>query len=239
MLLASLVWAVGVAAAAPVATGPVSATPWNVELTGVLSTDRVYLRVPGCSGACTAFRREHYQGGEATVWVLPQLGFYGGAAHESEATDAALYAGAGFRAYAGVKGSFALRPELAVDAWGTLTHTETVASPDDADPGPYPDQAKRNQLEAGGVVRFGRADEGLDAWAGVEVMPYSVDRTRVVQGDAVVRTVPWVPVSAVGGVRLVSDALGGPWATRGRLSAGVSGSLGYRVSVTGWLTASL
>lgn len=238
-MLSLLLLAVDAAGAAPLVPGPVQTVPWSVELTGVVSSDRVYLRVPDCSGACTAFRLEHYQGGEATVWVLPKLGVYAGAAHELESNGAVLYTGSGYRLHAGVKGSVPVAAEVSLDIWAAGTHTETRVSSADAAPSDYPDQARRNQLELGGVARFGQADEGLDAWVGVEAMPYSVDRTRVVDGDAVVTLRPWLPVSAVGGLRLVSDPLGAPWAARGRLSAGVSGSVGYRVSVSGWLSASL
>ncbi len=231
----------GLAYAAPLAPAPAQSAPMSVELSAAVASDRLYLRVPSCAGACAAIRKEHWQGGEAALWLLPQLAVYGGAAHDGEETAAAIYQGAGFRVHGGVKGGFDLRPGLGVNGWVSVAHVESKASPAQAAQGAqaFPDRARRNQLELGAVVRMGQRDGGLDGWVGLEAMPYSVDLTRVVEGAAVVKLIPTVPVSAVGGVRLVSEPLGGPWSERGRLSAGLTGSAGYRVGFAGWLSVSL
>jgi hypothetical protein len=231
----------GVANAAPLTPAPVQDAPMSVELAAAVANDRMYLRVPGCAGACAAIRKEHWQGGEAALWLIPQLAVYGGAAHDGEETAAATYLGDGFRVHGGVKGGFDLRPGLGLNGWVSVAHVESKASAakDSGTVGKFPDQARRNQLELGAVVRVGQRDGGLDGWVGLEALPYSVDLTRVVQGVAVVKLIPTIPVSAVGGVRLVSEPLGGPWAERGRLSAGLTGSVGYRVGFTGWLSVSL
>ena len=231
----------GVANAAPLSPARVQDAPMSVELSAAVASDRMYLRVPGCTGSCAAIREEHWQGGEAALWLIPQIAVYGGAAHDGEETAAATYKGDGFRVHGGVKGGFDLRPGLGLNGWVSVAHVESKASSTSASDSvaKFPDQAQRNQLELGAVVRVGQRDGGLDGWVGLEALPYSADLTRVVQGVAVVKLIPTIPVSAVAGVRLVSEPLGGPWAERGRLSAGLTGSAGYRVGLTGWLSVSL
>lgn len=229
------------ASAAPLSPGSLQPVPLSVELAGTLSTDRFYLHSPGCTGdACSAIRKELWQGGEAALWFIPQLGIYGGLAHETEATGAATYSGAGFRAHAGVKGGVALGRGVGLNGWASVTHTETSTTNTlDSVVTGAPDQAKRNQFEVGAVAQFGQADGGIQAWTGIEAMPFSVDRTRVVQGEAMVILQPFIPISAVAGVRMMSDPVGGPWVERGRIGVGVTGELGYRVGVTGWLMVSM
>lgn len=237
LLLAALL---GTASAAPLAPGSLQPVPLSFEITAALSADRFYLRAPGCTGdACTAIRKESWQGGEGSLWFIPQLGVYGGLAHEVEQTAAATYSGAGYRLYGGIKGDVKLVRSAQLAGWFTVTHTVTgeVHTPETTST--VPDQARRNQFEVGAVVQVGQADGGIQGWAGVEAMPYTVDLTRVLDGDAKIALKPFIPVSAVGGVRLMSDPLGGPWAERGRLGVGVTGEVGYRIGVTGWLTAAL
>lgn len=231
------------ALAQPIAPSGVQSAPLSLEVSALLSADRLYLHAPGCTGdSCQAIRKESRQGGEASLWLFPALGFYGGAVHDVESTAAATYSGGGWSVYGGAKGGFVVQRGLAVNGWLSVAHSETTttqtATTTDTTDGPS-DQARRNQFELGAVARFGQSDGGLDAWAGVEAMPYCVDLTRVVHGEAKIGLKPFIPVSAVGGLRIISDPLGGPWSDRGRLSAGVTGEVGYRVGVTGWLTASL
>lgn len=230
------------ALAAPLTPVAVQAAPFSVEVSGVLTSDRFILRAPGCKGdACMAIRHENMQGGEASLWIVPQFGVYGGAAHDVESTAAATYSGAGYSVHGGVKGGFQVRHGLGLNGWLAVTHAETrvVLEPGVEAPTGPSDEARRNQFELGAAARFGEVDGGFDAWVGVEAMPFCVDRTRVVHGELKLGLKPFIPVSAVGGIRVISDPLGGPWAKRGRLSAGVTGEVGYRVGVTGWLTASL
>jgi hypothetical protein len=214
--------------------------PLSFEVTGALSADRFYLRAPGCTGdACKAIRKESWQGGEGSLWFIPQFGVYGGLAHESEQTAAATFTGSGYRMYGGLKGDVKVSRGAQLAGWFTITHTVTDEVLTAESTSSTPDQARRNQFEAGAVLQVGQADGGIQAWAGVEAMPYTVDLTRVLDGDAKIALKPVIPVSAVGGVRMLSDPLGGPWSERGRLGVGVSGEVGYRIGVTGWLTAAL
>ncbi|MSP56279.1 MAG: hypothetical protein EXR69_11855 [Myxococcales bacterium] len=230
------------ALAAPLTPVAVQDVPLSLEVSAALGSDLFYLRASGCKGdACTAVRRENMQGGEASLWFVPQFGVYGGAAHDVESTAAATYSGVGYRVHAGVKGGVKVRHGLGLNGWLTVTHAETTVALEpsvEAPTGPA-DEARRNQFEVGAAARFGEVDGGFDAWVGVEAMPYCVDLTRVVHGELKLGLKPFIPVAAVGGIRVLSEPLGGPWAKRGRLSAGVTGEVGYRVGVTGWLTASL
>lgn len=237
LLLAALL---GVANAAPLSPGSLQPVPLSFEITGALSAERFYLRAPGCTGdACTAIRKESWQGGEGSLWFIPQLGVYGGLAHEVEGTAAATYSGAGYRLYGGLKGDVKVSRAAHLAGWVTITHTVTGEVRTDETASTVQDQARRNQFELGAVIQLGQADGGVQGWAGVEAMPYTVDLTRVLDGDAKLALKPFIPVSAVGGVRFLSDPLGGPWSERGRLGVGVTGEVGYRIGVTGWLTAAL
>ena len=123
-LVSLLALGVHTASAAPLSPASLQPVPFTFELTGVLSTDRTYLHSPGCTGeACSAIRRELWQGGEGSLWVIPQLGFYGGLAHVTEGPAAATYTGDGFRAQGGVKGGVALSSALGLNGWASFTHT--------------------------------------------------------------------------------------------------------------------
>ncbi len=239
--------------AQPLAPTSVQSAPFSVELSGMLGANRTYLHQAGCTtGNCFAIRKEALQGGEGTLWFTPNFGVYGGAAHETEVDSAALFTGAGYSVHAGLKGGLALHDGLGIYGWATLTHTEDnqvstlkggaaaqaqEASQLASQTGP-PDETRRNQVEIGAVARIGQNDGGFDGWVGLEAMPVAADQTRVVDGSIVILN-PFIPISGVAGVRIISEPLGSQWSKRGKLTAGVTGSLGYRVGVTGWLTASL
>lgn len=232
LLLAAL------AHAAPLSPAAAQSVKVGAEVAGLVTTEREWLRVKGCAdGNCNAVRAEVFQGGQLDVRVARNWGLYVQAARLIERTDAAAYEGLGLALTAGVKGGVDLDGPLGVDGWASYGLRRSQ------DPSPTAgttgtDSSVRNQVDVGLDVRLGHAEDGFLGWLGAEGT-YNAEALTVLDGSARLDVGSAVPVSLVAGGLVLSEPLSGPWADRGRLGVGVSGSLGFRTGVSAWIVFAL
>jgi len=216
------------ALAAPLAPSTLPGS--GVEVSVYTGGQTAWLREPDCIGdACDAWRVDTLVGGEVGVGLLEGFGLYGHGAHVTETVDAAQYTAEGYAFGGGLRGSLPLGALVGLDGWLGVEHQFTAG-------GDLTEQATAWQLDGGVVLRGGAAREGFQGWIGAGFVPWSAQSATVLDGAVTVGLTPRVPVEAVAGFQLVSEPLFGPWDTRTRLSAGLSGALGYRSGLTGFLT---
>jgi hypothetical protein len=214
--------------AAPLAPSGLQAA--GVEVSAYTGGQRAWLREDGCTGtACDAWRADVLVGGEVAVTLIAPFGIYAHAAYVTEEIDAALYAAEGYAAGAGARFTIPMSRLLAVNAWVGVEHQLTA----NAD---LSERASAWAVDAGATLRGGRADEGVQGWIGVGVVPWSQNPATVLDGDATLALSARLPVEGVVGIMLASEPLFGPWNDRTRLAAGVSGTYGFRSGVTGFVT---
>ncbi len=219
---------VAAALAAPLAPSGLLAA--GVEVSAYTAGQRAWLREPGCTGtACDAWRADTLVGGEVGVALAAPVGLYVHAAHVAETMEAALYEAKGYAAGGGVRLGLPLGPLVGVHAWVGVEHQFTGNED-------LSEQATAWAVDAGAVLRGGRADEGIQAWVGLGVVPWASNPATVLDGDVTLALAPRVPLEGTAGLMLLSEPLFGPWNDRTRLGAGVSGSVGYRTGVTGFIT---
>lgn len=226
------------AMAAPLAPVALQTSPFSIEVAGRLNTDRLWLRSPGCdTDACTAVRTEAMQGGEVDIRLIPPLGVYANLEHLKEVNSAAIFSGTGWGGAGGVKGSLPLGPGWGINGWAgaEVGHTSTGASTK----GTSSFQVSRRLYGEGGLnVHVGAAQEGFVWWFGADVIALSNDRTLILDNSVDLSLVPAIPGSLTSGLLIASLPLGGPWMERGRLGAGVSGSVGFRTGLQMWISGS-
>ncbi|MDP2311553.1 MAG: hypothetical protein Q8P41_01505 [Pseudomonadota bacterium] len=223
-----LLLAAATALAAPLAPSGLQAL--GVEVSAYTAGQRAWLREAGCTGtACDAWRVDTLLGGEVGLTIVPAFGLYAHAAHVAETMDAALYAESGYAAGGGARLTLPIGRLLGVHAWAGLEH-QLTANED------LSERATSWAIDAGATLRGGRADEGVQGWVGLGVVPWSKSPATVLGGDVTVALSARLPVEGVAGVMLISEPLFGPWNDRTRLGAGVSGTLGYRTGITGFIT---
>lgn len=228
MLLLAPVALATAALAAPLA--PSGLLGAGVEVSAYTGVQRAWLREAGCTGtACDAWRADTLVGGEVAVGLAAPIALYAHAAYVNEEMDAALYAAEGYAAGAGARFTLPLSRLLAVSAWAGVEHQNTG----NAD---LSERASAWAVDVGATLRGGRADEGVQAWVGAGVVPWSQNPATVLDGDVTLALSARVPLEAVAGVMLASEPLFGPWNDRTRLAAGVTGSYGFRSGVTGFVT---
>ncbi|MDP2306136.1 MAG: hypothetical protein Q8P18_08910 [Pseudomonadota bacterium] len=228
MLLLAPLWLATAALGAPLAPSGLQGV--GVEVSAYTGGQRAWLREAGCTGtACDAWRADTLFGGEVAVGLAAPVAIYAHAAYVTEEMEAALYTAEGYAAGAGARFTIPLSRLLAVNAWAGVEHQFTG----NAD---LSETAAAWAIDAGATLRGGRADEGVQAWAGVGVVPWSRNPATVLDGDVTVTLAARLPVEAVAGVMLASEPLFGPWNDRTRLAAGVTASYGFRSGVTGFIT---
>lgn len=225
------------AQAAPLAPAAAQSVQVGIEMAGFVSTGHSWLTVPDCEGdACRAVRAEVVQGGGVDLRLFEHLGVYAQGGRLVESNAALAYYGVGYSLAGGIKGGFDLKAGFGVDGWAGLTMRRSTDPSVDVE---GIDQASRLEAEAGIDLRWGTANDGFMTWIGADITAFTNDETIVLDNTAFVDLRPTVPASATAGLLLVSDPLGGPWAHRGRVGVGVSGTAGYHTSVTGWIVAAL
>lgn len=229
---------VAAAFAGPLSPAAAQSVGVGLEVAGVVTTERETLFVPDCEGeSCRTVRAEVLQGGEVDLRLAQHLGLYVQGGRIIERNAAATYEGIGWGVGGGVKGGADLNAGFGVDAWGGLA-VRTTKDPSPTE-GAAPDTSNRLQATVGGDVRWGTARDGFMGWLGAEVAPFSSDRTLVLDGTLPLTLRPQLPVSAVVGVQAMSEPLSGPWAERGRIGAGITGTAGFRTGVTGWFLVAM
>ncbi len=227
-----------IAHAAPLSPAAAQTVKIGAEVAALVTTQREWLAVKGCSdGNCNAVRAEVLQGGQFDVRVARNWGFYVQAARLVERTDAAAYSGLGYAVTVGAKGGVDLEGNLGVDGWASYGRRSS-ADPTPTEGAAGYDSSTRDQLDLGADLRFGHAADGFLGWVGAEGT-YDGEALTVLDGSARLDVRPAIPVSAVAGVLILSEPLSGPWTTRGRIGAGVSGTLGFRTGVSAWLVVAL
>lgn len=225
---------------APLAPAFTQRAPLTVEVAATVTAEREWLFardcVPSETASCAVVRAQSRQGGELKLRLVEPVALYARFDRVHEHTRAATYEGLGFGANAGINGGFTVHDRWGLDGWAEfgLRRTDTVEAATGAQ---GVDDAQRQSLDLGVVLRAGVPDQGFQAWIGGEVTPWVHDSTRVVGGEVNLGLVPMFPATATLGIRAISPGLSGYGADRGRLSCGVSGSLGYRSAVTGWIGA--
>lgn len=216
------------ALAAPLA--PTGLLKPGVEVSGFVSSQTAWLRETGCEGAaCDAWRVDTLVGGEVGFVIVGPLGGYAHGAWIEEDLAAAMYTSEGYAAGGGVRLDLPFAPQVAAVAWAGVEHQLTGNDT-------LRERASSWTIDAGAVLRAGRADEGIQGWVGAGLVPWSDQSAAVLDGDVTLPLAPRFPVEGVAGLSLFSEPLLGPWNDRTRLGAGVSGSFGYRSGVTGFLT---
>ncbi len=216
------------ALAAPLA--PSGLTGLGIEVSAYTGTQTAWLAESGCAGdACDAWRVDTLVGGEVGVGLARPIGLYAHGAWVGEEIGAARYGAEGYAFGGGARGAIALGSLLGVHGWLGVEHQLTAG-------GDLAERASAWQVDGGALLRAGSVDDGLQGWIGVGFVPWSTQSATVLDGDVTVAFSPRLPVEGVAGVQLSSDALFGPWDDRTRLAAGITGSVGYRTGLTGFVT---
>ena len=218
---------ISIALGAPL--GPTGLLRPGLEVAGFVSSGHTWLRETSCDAErCDAWRQDTVYGGEVGVGVLPWLGFYAHGGWVQESIDAAFYDANGYAFGGGGRANVPLGELAGLHAWVGLENQLTYAPADN-------ERAAMWSVEAGGQLRGGRPDEGIQVWVGGAVVPWSSQNAEFLGGDVKVSLAPRVPVTGELGGMWTSDPLFGPWDDRTRLSAGFIGTVGYRAGVTGFL----
>lgn len=232
---------VAAALAVPLASPPLQDGPLTVEVAAAITTEREWLSASGCvpteETSCAVVRAQARQGGQIALRVLPELGVYLEVEHVHEKTRAATYEGDGWGGSVGLKGGRSFDERWGLDGWVDvgIRQTDTVTTATGAQ---GVDDARRRHLDLGVAARAGVPDQGFMGWLGAEATPWVNDRTKVVGGAVDLGLVPMFPASAVAGIVAVSPSFSGYGAERGRVNAGIVGTLGYRTGIRAWLGAS-
>ncbi len=218
----------GVAHAAPLSPSGLSGP--GVEIAAYGTSQRAWLREVGCTtAACDAWRQDGMIGAEAGITLATPVGLYAHGARVTEAIGVARFDGVGYAFGGGVRVGIPLGYSAGLHAWTGLEHSFTAV--DDLS-----EQATTWTVDAGVVLRAGRVDDGIQAWAGAGVAPWSSTRATVLGGDLELALAARFPLELTAGTMWVSDPLLGPWDQRTRLGAGLTGSAGYRTGFSGFLT---
>lgn len=223
-----MLWLALSALAAPLSPAPID--PTGLEVAAVFKSDRSWLRDLNCAKSdCQAVRQEGTSGLQVDWRPIKAIGFFVHGEHVAEKLAAAEYSGSGYGVGGGVKFGSSITQQLGLYAWGDLTwrSTESAADEEAGEPAGL-NSAQRYTVELGGDLTLGSADDNFIGWIGAGVEVFGSDVTQAVSGTLDVETMPFLPVQGDLGVMVVSDPLGGPWATRGRLACGISANLGYR-----------
>lgn len=226
--------------ASPLAPAATQRSPLTVEVSATVTTEREWLFAKGCepsdTASCAVVRAQARQGGEVKLRIVEPIALYARLDRVHEKTRAATYEGLGYGGDVGVNGGVTIHDRWGVDGWVeyALRRTDTV---DTATGAQGVDDAQRQNLDVGVALRQGVPDQGFQTWLAAEVTPWVSDSTRVVGGEVNLGLVPMFPVTGTVGIRAISPGLSGYGSDRGRVSVGVSGSLGYRTGVTGWVGA--
>lgn len=212
----------------------------GLEIAAVITSDREWLAVPRCEGGaeCRAVRLEIYQGLQADFRITRNLGVWIQGDRLIEQNLAANYEGTGFAVSAGAKGGVDFKSGLGIDGWVTLGYRRS-RDPSPTEGAAGRDSALRYQGDVGVDLRLGNADEGFLGWVGVEATVADLEETLVLDGTLPLSLRPAIPASGELGFLLLSEPLSGPWANRGRLGAGITGKLGFRSGITGWVMIAL
>lgn len=204
-------------------------------------SDRVWLRDRDCTqDSCEAIRQEGTSGLELNWRPIKPLGLFGHVEHVHETNTALEYKAYGYGFGAGVKGGFSVADRVGLHGWAEFDwrHTDSEA---DSDSGLVEgaNYAQRFTIVAGAAAVFGSSDDNLIGWIGADAAFVGLDESTVDVGSYTVETMPYFPATALGGVMIVSEPLGGPWAERGRLACGLSADVGYKTGMGLWLSAAL
>jgi hypothetical protein len=220
----------GLAHATPLA--PYALAAPGADVSFVVGTERAWLTDHACqSGVCDTVREEAWQGAEVGVQLLKPLGLYGSIAHIHDNVPGAAYVGSGYLLTGGARVGIPLAGSAAIHAWAELgrQRSESLQTAD-AD-----SATQRWQAEIGAALRGGDPRDGLSAWIGADVVPWSADELHVLDSTYKLKLRPVVPVEAVAGLLITSEPLGGPGTDHARLTATVRGTLGYRTGIAGSL----
>lgn len=225
-------------AAAPLSPAPVD--PTGVEIAASFKANRVWLREKACTTAdCSAARVEGSEGIQLDWRPLKAIGIFGHVEHVTEEVAAITYAGQGVGWGAGVKAGGAVLPELGVHAWASFDYVTSGSDPDEDEGQPaWTDGSEHFTIEVGGAATFGSADDNFMGWIGADALVFGQDLTWL-DTSYQAELMPYLPAELTGGVVVVSEPLGGPWARRGRVTAGIHANVGYRNGIGGWLSAAL
>ena len=221
-----LVASAGIARAsgyAPLVAGALdSRTPtgWGIETDAGLGRAREVLRAGTCT-ACTAWRDT--TPAHATLRVATpavgraRLGAWASAGRAPVEVAAAETTGDAWLASAGAQAEGG--------RWAGWLGAHVAGMQD----------ARAAQARAGAAWTAGSVEDGVRGWLGVEATLTVTDSLDALGGAVPLRFTRTLPLDVVGGMRVVSDPLGGPWARRGRLFADVRGALGGRAELGGAL----
>lgn len=206
----------------------------TLDVALALGVERAWLSDDTCRGdGCDTVRATSFQSAELGVQLLRPVGAYLDLSRVRDSAGGIAYEGEGYGLGAGLRFGVPVGGEgssTGVHAWAELSRHRTESTANG-------DAVQRWQAEAGAALRAGSPLEGLSAWIGADVVPWTDDRSRVLDSTFEIALRPTVPVEAIGGVLYVSESLAGPWTDRGRLTGGLRGSVGYRTGFTGFLGA--
>jgi hypothetical protein len=225
--------------AAPLSPQPVDRT--GLEIAAVFKSDQYALQEKGCQTAdCEAVRVEGTEGVQVDWRPIELIGVFAHVEHVADTTAALQYKGEGVGFGLGAKIGKQIEPQFGVHGWVEMDFRATGSLPDEDSATPrWDDVSNRFQVGLGGAATFGSADDNLIGWIGGSGFFVGVDQTTALSQSYTTELMPFLPVELDGGVMVISEPLGGPWATRGRLAAGISANVGYRGGLAGWISATL
>lgn len=230
-----MLFAIAAALAAPLS--PVAPTGPGLDLALGYATSRALLRDADCAGptaACDAVRIAAGGVAQVGLQIATPVGVYVQGRSVGETLAGASYEGAGWGVAAGARVGVPLGDLVGVHGWGELSWERTTAGEDDAG-----SAATRWQAEVGAALRYGAPEEGFYGWAGVQALPWTDDRARVLGGGLPLDLAARLPVEATLGAAWASESLAGPWNDRSRLSVGIDLTLGHRTGVAGFVGVAL
>ncbi len=217
------------ALAAPLAPVVDSQPAGSFSLSMAGSTRTDHSRQKDCdTGQCLALVVDNGGRGIVEYRPLSFLSVWGELGWSIETVRSASYRGNGLLYGAGLKVGVPIRPMIGVDAWLGYTAWTT------AEPNKMEDH-RRSELDAGAALRLGSSDDGLVAWVGPVVNPWSSSELSALNGAVPLSLAPRLPISAMAGLAIYSNPLGPAWTEKGRISFGAGFTLGNRIGGDCWL----
>lgn len=201
----------------------------GVQVSALLGAGHAALSEDGCATqSCEAWREGVPLGGEVAASLGP-VAVYAHASWVRETIAAALYTGEGYALGGGLMAALSFGERLGLHTWAGVDHQLTGDAT-------LTERASAWQLDVGVALRGGSLDDGLQGWIGVGATPWTDIEATVLNGDLALALRPAVPLEAVAGAQLASEPLAGPWNARGRLAAGLRGTVGYRTELVGFVS---
>jgi hypothetical protein len=188
----------------------------------------------GVSNPCEALWKRSMAGVEAQWSPLPGLGVAGELGYQNANSTEADFRGAGLAYALSLRGALPL-----TERWwlaGYARYSGTSLTGGEASAGSE-EIAKLTTGTVGASLVWSEIMDGPSAWVGAQssvlwnhtIFPSGED------GDLEIPTTTQVPVSAVGGLAIRSDALGLPWEDSLRISIGLEGRVGQSNGAGAWI----